>query len=69
MAVACLTTRVKSPDEDDWGKLKHVLKYLKGKKYLNLKLSVDDFGLLKWYLDGSHNMHWDCRGHGRAMFT
>jgi hypothetical protein len=34
MAVAFLTTRVKSPDEDDWGwgKLKRVLKYLNGNK-------------------------------------
>ena len=27
-AVAFLTTRVKNPDEDNWGKLKRVLKYL-----------------------------------------
>jgi len=33
-AVAFLTTRVKSPDKDDWGKLKRVLKYLNGTKYL-----------------------------------
>ncbi len=59
MAVAFLTTRVKSPDKDDWGKLKRVLKYLDGTKCLKLKLSVDDLGLLKWYVDGSHNVHWD----------
>jgi hypothetical protein len=29
-AVAFLTTRVRNPDEDDWGKLKRVLKYLNG---------------------------------------
>ena len=40
MVVAFLTTRVKSPDEDDWGKLKWVLTYLNGTKYLKLKLSV-----------------------------
>jgi hypothetical protein len=56
-AAAFLTTRVKSPDEDDWGKLKCVLKYLNGTKYLKLKLSVDDLGLLKWYVDGLHNVH------------
>jgi hypothetical protein len=22
----------------------------------------------KWYVDGSHNVHWDCKGHGGAMF-
>ena len=62
-------TRVKSPDKDDWGKLKRVLKYLNRTKYLKLKLSMDNLGLLKWYVDGSHNVHWDCRGHGGAMFT
>ena len=68
-AVAFLTTRVKSPDEDDWGKLKRVLKYLNGTKYLKLKLTNDNLGVLKWYADGSHNTHWDCKGHGGAVFT
>ncbi len=67
-AVAFLTTRVKNPDEDDWGKLKRVLKYLNGTRYLKLKLSVDNLGMLKWYVDGSHNVHWDCKGHGGAVF-
>ena len=25
--------------------------------------------MLKWYVDGSHNVHWDCRGHRGAVFT
>jgi hypothetical protein len=40
-AVAFLTTRVKNPDKDDWGKLKRVLKYLNGTKYLKLKLTAE----------------------------
>ncbi len=68
-AVAFLTTWVIAPDEDDWGKLKQVLKYLNGTKHLKLTLSIEDLGLLKWYVDGSHNIHWDCKGHGGAMFT
>jgi hypothetical protein len=68
-AVAFLMTRVKSPDEDDWGKLKRVLKYLNGTKYLKLRLSVENVGMLKWYVDGSHNVHPDCRGHGGALFS
>jgi hypothetical protein len=68
-AVAFLTTRVKSPDEEDWGKLRRVLKYPNRTKYLKLNLSVDDLGLIKWYVDTSHNVHWDCKGHGGAMFT
>jgi hypothetical protein len=67
-AVAFLTTRVMNPDKDDWGKLKRVLKYLNGTRYLKLKLSVDSLTMLKWYLDGSHNVHWDCKWHGGAMF-
>ena len=58
-AVAFLTTRVKNPDEDDWGKLKRVLKYLNGTRYLKLRLTVENMGMLKWYVDGSHNVHWD----------
>ena len=39
-AVAFLTTttRVKKPDEDDWGKLKRVLKYLKGTKHMRFSI-------------------------------
>ena len=43
-------------------------KYLNGTKYLKLKLSVDNLGMLKWYVDGSNNVHWDCKGHGGAVF-
>jgi hypothetical protein len=46
-AMAFLTTRVKSPDEDDWGKLKRVLKYLNGTRYLKLRLAVESMGMLK----------------------
>jgi hypothetical protein len=68
-AVAFLTTRVKNPDKDNWGKLKQVLKYLNGTKYLKLRLTVESLGVLKWYVDGLHNMHWDCKGHEGAVFT
>jgi hypothetical protein len=68
-AVAFLTTRVKSPDEDNWGKLKQVLKYLNGAKYLKLKLSINSLAMPKWHIDGSHNIHAPCRGHRGAHFT
>jgi hypothetical protein len=35
---------------------------------LKLKLSIDNLGMLKWYVDGSHNVHWDCKGHRGAVF-
>ena len=66
--VAFLTTRVKNPDEDYWGKLKRVLKYLNGTKFFKLTLTVDNLGMLKWYVDRAHNVHWDCKGHRGAVF-
>ena len=47
VAVAFLTTRVKKPDTDDWGKLRRVLKYLKGTKYMKLLLSIYDLSKMK----------------------
>ena len=40
-ATAFLTTRVRSPDKDDWGKVKRVLGYLKGTLHIPLILSAD----------------------------
>jgi hypothetical protein len=40
-AVYFLTTWVQTPDEDDWGKLKRILKYLKGTRYQKLMLCAD----------------------------
>jgi hypothetical protein len=67
--VAFLTTRVKHPNKDNWGKLKQVLKYLNCTRHLKLKLSMDSLVMLKWYVDGLHNVHWDGKGHGGAVFT
>jgi hypothetical protein len=68
-ALAFLTTRVKNPNKYNWGKLKRVLKYLNGTKYMKLKLSFNGLTTPKWYVDGLHNAHADSRGHGGALFT
>ena len=59
--------RVNKPDEDDWGKIKRALKYLNGTRRLKLTLTIKLMGVIKWFVDGSHNTHWDCKGHGGAM--
>ena len=38
-------------------------------KYLKLNLSLDNLGVLKWFVDRSYNVHWGCKGHRGAMFT
>jgi hypothetical protein len=49
-----LTTQVKAPDQDDWGKLVRVLKYLNGTYDMKLILSADEMKFtFNWYVDGS----------------
>ena len=45
-AVLFLTKRVRAPYEHDWGKLKCVLKYLKGTMYMKLTLSVNNLNTI-----------------------
>ena len=69
-AASFLTTRVKEPDEDDWGKLVQVLKYLNGMRYLKLTLSTNDMNFaIHWYIDASHQVHDDCRGRMGCLMT
>ncbi len=67
--IAFLTTRVKQPDEDDWGKLKRLLKYLNSTRKLRLTLFADSLTALHWYIDVSHQMHDDCKGHTGSILT
>jgi hypothetical protein len=69
-AVSFLTTRVKAPDEDDWGKLVRVLKYINGTRYMKLILSTNEMNFtVHWYMDGSHQCHEDCRGQTGCLMT
>jgi hypothetical protein len=69
MAVTFLTTGVKAPEKDNQGKLMRVLRHLNRMKGLKLTISMNNLSILKWYVDGSHNVHWDCKGHAGAMFA
>jgi hypothetical protein len=62
-AVAFLTTRVKTPDEDDWGKLKRLLRYIRGTIYMPLILKADWLNIVKWWVGASFATHKYCRGH------
>ena len=56
---AFLTTRVKQPDEDGWGKMKKILKYLNSTRKLWLALFANSLATLHWYVDASHQTHDD----------
>ena len=66
---ASLTTRVKSPDEDDWGKLKRPLQYLKETIHIPLVLSADSITLQRWWVDATYAVHEDCKGHTGARMS
>ena len=40
-AVSFFTTRVKEPDQDNWGKLRRCLMYLKGTRYMKRHVAAD----------------------------
>ena len=62
-AIAFLTTRVREPDKDDWAKLVHLMKCIRGTRKLPLILSADGSGILKWWVDASFAVHPNMRGH------
>ncbi len=68
-AVAFLTTPVKDLDEDDWIKLRQVLKYLHGTVYLSLTLDAKEMNLVRWWVDASFAVHPDCKSHTGAVLT
>jgi hypothetical protein len=59
--VVFLTTHVKRPDNDDWGKLRRVLKYVHSSSYLKLTLFAESLSNIVWYVDASHQLHDDCK--------
>jgi hypothetical protein len=67
--VVFLTTRVKSPDEDDWGKIKRVLYYIRITIYMPLILRADGLNIVNWWMDASFAPHKDCRGHTGATMS
>ena len=68
-AVSFLTTRVRDPDRDDWKKMVHLMKYIRGTRDLPLILSADGTGVLKWHVDGSFTVHPNMSGHTGGGLT
>jgi hypothetical protein len=62
-AIAFLTTRVRAPDKDDWKKLVHLMRYIRGTRKMPLILSADGTHILKWWVDASFAVHPNLRGH------
>ena len=63
---AFLTTRIKAPDEDDWGKVKRLLQYLKCTVHMPLILSAESLTLARWWVDAAYTVHTYCRSNTGA---
>jgi hypothetical protein len=68
-AVAFLTTRVREPDEDDWLKLKRLLRYIRGGIHMQFILREESLDAIKWWVDALFATHNNCRGHTGATMS
>ena len=68
-AVSFLTTRVVSPDDNDWKKLGRTLKYLNSTVDMPLTLTADGSGIIRWWVDASFAVHEDMKSHTGAMMS
>jgi hypothetical protein len=62
-SISFLTTRVREPDLDDWTKLTHLMKYIRGTRTMPLILSANGSHIFKWWVDASFAVHPNMRGH------
>ena len=68
-SISFLMTRTQAPNKDDWEKLAHLMRYIRGTKDLPLTLSANGDGVLRWMIDGSHGVHPNLRGHTGGGLT
>ena len=67
--ISFLTTIVKNPDKDEWGKLNHGLMYLKGNLHKNRQMKAGSLSMIRWWVDASYRVHWYCKGKTGAMMS
>jgi len=53
----------RSPDIEDWEKLRHLMEYLRGDRDRPLILGADNEGMLMWYVDALFAVHPNMQGH------
>ena len=68
-AMSFLMTRVREPTKHDLKKLAQLVSFMRKTKRDPLVLGSDGIGVLKWYIDGAHAVHPNCRGHTGGGLT
>jgi hypothetical protein len=67
LPVSFLCSRVKSPDQDDYRKLTHVVKYLRKSINLPLTLECDNPLNVEWWVDASYACHCNMRSQSGGL--
>jgi hypothetical protein len=60
---------VKSPNENDWLKLKRLIGFLKSTEQDVLTLEANNYGKITWHLDAAFGVHNDYKSHTGAIMT
>jgi hypothetical protein len=50
-------TRVRDPDEEDWSKLKRILKYIRSTIHIPFILRAEILNVIKWWMDAYFAAH------------
>lgn len=61
-AISFLCTRAKVPREEDWGKLRRVMRFVKGTINDRIMMGTDDMLKLETWVDASHAVYEDMKG-------
>ena len=69
MSIALVCTQVKVLDEDDWGNLVRVLRYITGTLHLPFILRSNIISVIKWWVDASFAAQPNCKGATRVMMS
>ena len=60
---------MRDTSKQDWKKLVHLFKYLRGNQDIPLIPRAGGNGILKWYVDASHGVHPNIRSHTGGVLT
>ena len=67
--ISFLTTRVRSPDIDDWKKLGRCVIFLRNTVYDKLTLEANSLNTMYWWVDASFGTHQNMRSHTGASLS
>jgi hypothetical protein len=69
LAIALMTTQVRSPNIDDWEKLRHLMEYLRSDRDRPLILGADNEVMIMWYVNALFAVHPNMRRHTGGGMT